>query len=489
MKQHAVIIGSGIAGIATSIRLAVAGYKTTVLEKNDYLGGKLSAFEHEGYKFDAGPSLFTQPEYIESLFTLANKNINDYFTYTKSPISCAYFFVDGTKLLAPSNKAGFIKEVVDTLNENEVKIEEYLHHAANAFENIGTLFTQYSLHKSSSYKNGRLIKALKATRLPYLTKTMDAYNKTYFNNKNTIQLFNRFATYNGSNPYKAPAMLSMIPHFEINVGTYYPFGGMIAITNALVQLAKDVGVTFKTNATVSKINLDKNTVNSIQINDTIIQADYVVSNMDIYYTYKKLLNNNTLANKILQQERSSSAFIFYWGINTTFPQLHLHNILFSEDYNKEFEHIFNLGSIGDDITVYINITSKMEANQAPDGCENWFVMINAPANHNQNWAKETNRLKALVIEKIKALIKVDITKHIIYENVLTPKDIETKTSSHMGSLYGTSSNGKFAAFLRQPNQSAHYKNLFFVGGSVHPGGGIPLCLGSAKIVGDILSKA
>jgi diapolycopene oxygenase len=488
MKHHAVIIGSGIAGIATSIRLAVAGYDVKVFEKNDYLGGKLSAFEYDGYKFDAGPSLFTQPEYIESLFTLANKNVNEYFTYTKSPISCAYFFADGTQLLAPSNKAGFVKEVVNTLNENEVKVEQYLQHAAIAFENIGTLFTQYSLHKSSSYKNGRLIKALKATRLPYLTKTMDAYNKTYFKNKNTVQLFNRFATYNGSNPYKAPAMLSMIPHFEINVGTYYPYGGMIAITNALVQLAKDVGVTFKTNAAIDKINLENDKISSVQIKGTSIQADYVVSNMDIYYTYKKLLSNDDLANKILKQERSSSAFIFYWGINTSFPQLHLHNILFSSDYIKEFAHIFNLGTIGDDITVYINITSKMEANQAPNGCENWFVMINAPAHKDQNWTQETNRLKLLVIEKIKALIKVDIAKHIVYESVLTPKDIETKTSSHMGSLYGTSSNGKFAAFLRQSNQSTHFKNLFFVGGSVHPGGGIPLCLGSAKIVGDILSK-
>ncbi len=215
----------------------------------------------------------------------------------------------------------------------------------------------------------------------------------------------------------------------------------------------------------------------------------IVSNVDAYFTYLRLLNDQATAKKILKQERSSSALIFYWGIKKEFSQLGLHNIFFSEAYEKEFDHIFRLKKIYADPTVYINITAKCEpGKQAPTGKENWFVMINVPANVGQDWnqLKETSR--ALIIDKLSRMLKTDIGSFIETENVLDPVLIESKTGSYQGSLYGTSSNSRMAAFMRHPNFSRQIQGLYFVGGSVHPGGGIPLCLKSARIMADIVQN-
>jgi phytoene dehydrogenase-like protein len=206
--------------------------------------------------------------------------------------------------------------------------------------------------------------------------------------------------------------------------------------------------------------------------------------MDVYYTYKNLLQNNTIAEKILKQERRSSAFIFYWGINADFEKLGLHNIFFSADYKKEFHEIFEDSKLPTEPTIYINITSKYDKDQAPEKCENWFVMVNAPAHNKHNWEEQQVKVKQFIIKQLNRNLNVDIEKLIISEEILTPLAIQEKTSSYMGSLYGTSSNSKMAAFFRHQNKSKHIENLYFCGGSVHPGGGIPLCFKSAKLVAD-----
>ena len=167
----------------------------------------------------------------------------------------------------------------------------------------------------------------------------------------------------------------------------------------------------------------------------------------------------------------------------------LHNIFFTSDYKTEFDHLFNTGKVFDDPTVYINITAKCEPGiQSPEGKENWFVMVNAPANKGQDWDEYGKIYRAAIIKKLSRILGEDIESLIEEEHVLTPVSIESKTASYMGSLYGTSSNSKMAAFMRHPNFSKNVKGLYFVGGSVHPGGGIPLCLSSAKIMADLVQK-
>ena len=222
---------------------------------------------------------------------------------------------------------------------------------------------------------------------------------------------------------------------------------------------------------------------------TFYNADIVVSNMDIYPTYTKLLTSQKQPKKQLSQERSSAAVIFYWGIKHSFEALELHNIFFSEDYKKEFDAIFNFQTVSEDPTIYVNITSKDVPGDAPEGCENWFVMINTPADKGQDWEVLVSNLRKFIISKLSKELEIDLKPLIVCETILTPPLIESKTQSHQGALYGSSSNNSMAAFLRHPNFSNRLKNLYFCGGSVHPGGGIPLCLLSAKIVDELIPKA
>ncbi len=477
------IIGSGIAGLATSIRLALKDYDVSVFEANTYLGGKLSSIEKKGFTFDTGPSLFTAPENIEALFSLAKKDITNYFTYRNLDESCRYFFANGKKIIAKKNVEAFANEAEKVFGEPADNIKKYLQNSNKAYQNIGELFLDFPLDSSLITKS-ETYKALFSVKFPYITKSLNSYNESSFKTPEMIQLFNRFATYNGSNPYKAPAMLSMISSLEQSQGTFYPNGGMISIIKALVQLAKEIGVKFHTNSKVEKIETFKNTVTGVLVNGKKYEADIVVSNMDIYYTYKNLLSDNKFAHKVLKQERSSSAFIFYWGIDTTFSELGLHNIFFSEDYKKEFQHIFEESILPDEPTVYVNVTSKFDKNQAPNNSENWFVMVNAPAHKDHNWEEQKEKIKRFIIKQLNKQLNTNLEDHIVVEETLSPLNIQEKTASFMGSLYGTSSNSKMAAFFRQQNRSKHYKNLHFCGGSVHPGGGIPLCFKSAKLVAD-----
>lgn len=489
MQGHkAIIIGSGVAGLATAIRLAVQGYKVVVVERNSYPGGKLSLIEKEGFRFDAGPSLFTQPQNIEELFADAGENIADYFEYDSVPVSCKYFYDDGKVLNAYTNAAQFDEELQQVMGEQKGAVRSYLSKSEQLYNSIGTVFLNHSLHKRKTWLRPAILTALKNVRLPYLFGTLHEYNQKQFAHPHTVQLFNRFATYNGSNPYETPGMMSLIPHLELNEGTFYPKGGMISITNALYRLAVRKGVQFRFNCSVQHIIHHQGKVVGVTADDENYFADVVVSNADVYFTYKNLLKDDVLAAKVLKQERSCSGVIFYWGINREFPQLHLHNIFFSNNYKTEFDSIFKHKRVFNDPTVYVNITSKMEAGHAPAGKENWFVLINAPARTQQNWSVLKQELKQHVIQKLSGVLKCDIGAAIEVEDTLDPVSIESKTGSYLGALYGTSSNSKIAAFMRHPNFQSHISGLYFCGGSVHPGGGIPLCFKSAHIVSKLVAE-
>jgi len=487
-QKSAIVIGSGIAGLAVATRLSLQGFAVKVFERNAYPGGKLTMFEKDGFRFDAGPSLFTQPKNVEELFADAGERIEEYFTYTPVEVACTYFFENGKTVRGYANPDDFADELCKQTNEPRDTVVQYLQKSRKLYQNVGTVFLNNSLHKRATWLNKRILSAFKNVQLPYLYKSLDKYNSEKFTTAEATQIFNRFATYNGSNPYKAPAMLSLIPHLELNEGTFYPQGGMISITNALYKLALKKGVQFVFNAPVQRIIHSENKAHGVVVNDENIYTDVLVSNGDIYFTYKNLLNHTHKASRVLKQERSSSALIFYWGINQTFPQLGLHNIFFSKNYKEEFNHIFNTKLLYHDPTIYINITSKEEGGHAPQGKENWFVMINVPANSGQNWESYIPQARKNIIEKLNRLLNTDIESLIEFETVLDPVLIEERTGSYMGSLYGTSSNSKMAAFFRSPNFTGYIKNLYHCGGSVHPGGGIPLCLKSAGITAAIIEK-
>lgn len=485
-SSKAIIIGSGVAGLASATRLAVEGFDVHVYEANSYPGGKLSSFEKDGFRFDAGPSLFTQPQNIEELFTLVGEPIEKYFEYKAVDVVCHYFFENGKQLKTYADKELLATAFQEVLGEDRNAVIKYLNAAEKLYNSIGTIFLNHSLHQSKTWLHKRVINAIANVKWSYLFGTLHQHNKAKFKTPEAVQLFNRFATYNGSNPYKAPGVLSLIPHLEQNQGTFYPKGGMISITNALHKLALKKGVQFHFNKKVNSIIHEKKQVKGIVVDNENIAADLVLSNGDVYYTYKHLIANEPVAKKIANLERSSSALIFYWGINKEFSELGLHNIFFTADYKKEFDHLFEKKTLMDDPTVYINITSKMERHHAQEGSENWFVMINAPTNEGQDWNSLVTEAKKNIISKLNRLLNTDLENYIISETIMDPVVIEQKTGTYKGSLYGTSSNSKFAAFFRPANFSKDIKGLYFCGGTVHPGGGIPLCLKSALITTDII---
>jgi len=481
-KREAIVIGSGVAGLAAAIRLSILGFSVSVFEKNDYPGGKLSFFEKDGFRFDAGPSLFTKPHYLEELFRDAGEKLSDFFSYSSVPLSCRYFFENGKIINAWTDKERYEKELTDQLGERKGVLSNYLKRSEKLYNGVGHIFLNHSLHQWDTWIQASVPKALTEVRFGHLFGNLHTYNRSCFSSKEAIQIFDRYATYNGSDPYQTPGMMSMIPHLELNEGTYYPAGGMISITNALYQLAMKKGVQFFFGHPVTRIIKEKNKVAGIESKGAEYKADIVVSNSDVYFTYKHLLEMPEKASRILKQERSCSGVIFYWGMRESFPDLHLHNIFFTESYRDEFAHIFQKRSLYEDPTIYVNITSKLDPSHAPEGKENWFVLINAPSNPEYAWDKEIGLLRKQVINKLSRILSRDVGSLIETEMLLDPLRIETKTGSYMGSLYGTSSNSTFAAFLRHPNFSRTLKNLYFCGGSVHPGGGIPLCFKSAEIV-------
>jgi phytoene desaturase len=407
--------------------------------------------------------------------------------YEKLEVACNYFYEDGVNIKAYTNKVAFALELEEKTGEPTHNVYRYLNHASDAYNHIANIFLRYSLHAIQTVFKAPIGEAIRKLRPAYLFKTLNAYNESAFKSPKLVQLFNRFATYNGSNPYKAPAMLSLIAHLEHNEGAFYPKGGMISITNALYQLALKLGVEFSFGKAVQQIITEDNAVKGVMVDNMTHDAAIVVSNMDVFFTYSNLLNDFTKAAKVKKQERSSSAFIFYWGMKKSFPMLDLHNIFFSNDYKKEFNAIFNTGIPFHDPTVYINITNKLEPGKhAPLGKENWFVMINVPANSGQDWNALEDFYRRVIINKLNKIVGENIESCIEVSEVLTPVTIESRTASYMGSLYGTSSNSNMAAFMRHPNNSKTTDGLYFVGGSVHPGGGIPLCLSGAAIVSNLI---
>ena len=489
MSNKAIIIGSGIAGIATSIRLACRGYDVSVFEKNEYTGGKLSSFTLGDYRFDFGPSLFTMPHFVDELFALAGENPRDHFQYKRKEIGCKYYWEDGVRLNAYGDNNRFLEEVDNTLGVPKHQLQNYLEQAQKKYNRTVSIFLEKSLHKLDTYLNKATVKGILHLFSYELETTLHKVNTRRLKEPHLVQFYDRFATYNGSNPYQTPGMMTLIQHLEQHYGTFVPEKGMVDITNSLVALAKRKGVQFHFNTAVEEIVIEHQLATGIRVNGTTHKADVVVSNMDVVPTYRHLMPTQKAPEKSLQQERSSSAVIFYWGIDRSFPDLDLHNIFFSDNYQAEFDAIFRDKTLFDDPTVYVNITAKDVHGDAPAGKENWFVMVNAPHDTGQDWDALSKTLKKQVLDKLNRNLTVDLANHIEEEWVLTPPLIADKTASFTGALYGAASNNRMAAFLRHPNFSRHISGLYFCGGSVHPGGGIPLCLLSAKIVADLVKTA
>ncbi|GAB3824855.1 hypothetical protein GCM10028895_33760 [Pontibacter rugosus] len=330
------------------------------------------------------------------------------------------------------------------------QVQEALAKSSRLYNGTADTFLQKSLHRLDTYLSKDVLKAIGCLSDLGLTTTMHQENARQFADPRFVQLLDRFATYNGSDPYQAPGTLNIIPHLEHNIGAFYPKGGIYAIAASLVKLAEELGVTFKYNEPVERILTSGGKVTGVETGKGKYTADVVVSNMDVVPTYRRLLPGQPAPEKTLEQPRSSSALIFYWGIKREFPQLHVHNIFFSQNYKAEFDHIFKYKTVSPDPTVYVNITSKAAPEDAPAGRENWFVMVNVPHNQGQDWQQLTAETRKALVQKLSQMLATDLEQEIEQEQVLDPLLIESRTSSFGGALYGSSSITGWQLFCATP---------------------------------------
>ena len=490
--KRVVVIGAGLGGLAAAIRLAHAGFPVTVLERNERVGGKMGTLTLEGFTFDTGPSLLTMPFIVHDLFASVGRKLEDYLQLHPVEPLCRYYWPDGATLDASSDAAK-MQEALARLNAHDAAaFPLFLAHGRALYERAAPTFL---FQPFSSLDWRSLLRNVQ--RLPTLLKidagrTYNAAVESFFQDPRVRQLFNRFATYNGSSPYRAPATLTMIPAIEFHFGGWYIRGGMYKLAQALERVANELGVRIITSASVARIVVEDGKVRSVitEAGD-LYPADIVVSNADAKHT-ETLLDPERRTNG-RYRDPSLSGFVLMMGVKRRFPQLAHHTIFFSRDYRAEFDALCERGVLPDDPTIYVCTTALTDPSHAPEGCSNLFILVNAPPLQYGNgseldWQKEAPRYRNVILQKLSSFGLSIQQSNIQVEATITPNDFAERFNALHGALYGMSSNSRMAAFVRPGNRSRKIAGLYFAGGSVHPGGGIPLVLLSGKHAADLIEK-
>jgi phytoene desaturase len=487
-ERSAGVIGAGIGGLAVAIRLAQSGFKATVFEANDAPGGKVAELRMNGYRFDMGPSVLTMPQYIDELFQLCGEDPREYFRYRRLDPIFRYFYTDGTEITTPADPQRLADELATKTTVSREVVLEFLERSRIKMELTDPVFLQRSLHEWKSYFDRPTWRGILNFGKVEAFTTMARANARLFKDAKVEQLFNSYASYNGSDPYQAPATLNLISHYEITLGAFYLEGGMFTLARELTALARRQGVEFHFGRRVDRIAVEDGQATGVVSEGRTYDFDVVVSNADVHATYDRLLPGEARPSITLDREKSSSVIVFLWGMKKQFPRLHLHNMFLSPDPEREYDGIFIRKEVCYDPTVYVHVSQKEHATDAPEGCENWFVMVSVPNDTGQDWDATVQRTRGNVLRRLKARLGEEVGQHIVCESVMDPRTIAQRTSSYLGAVFGNSSNGIFSAFLRHPNFSSRIGHLYFSGGSVHPGSGIPLCLLSAKITAGLIGN-
>ncbi|BBI33626.1 phytoene desaturase family protein [Cohnella abietis] len=491
MKGTTVVIGGGLGGLSSAIRLAADGHKVVVLEKNERAGGKLNIRSGAGYSFDTGPSILTMPWVLKQLFASANRKLEDYMTLIRVEPQWRTFFEDGVTMDVAADLPTLLEQISKISPEDAEGFMTYLQYCQHQYELSLKSFYSKSLTGLSDLRGLHSFKELLSMDP---LRSMHQSTKRFLKDKHLQQLFDFFIMYIGSSPYAAPATLSQLIHVQLGLGIYYVEGGMYNIARGMLKLLDELGVEVRTNAEVVRIEAPGNHATAVWLSDgTRLETDLVVSNLEAIPTYNTILNHlpqaTDTSRKLEKYAPTVSGLVLLLGVNRRYEQLQHHNFLFSRNAEKEFHDIFVDKIPTDDPTVYIGVSSKSDPTQAPEGKENLFVLTHVPPlRPGESFEPIKASYRELVLDKLERMGLQDLRKHIEFEYSFIPDDLERLYGSNGGSIYGVVTDRKLNGGFKIPSQSEIIDNLYFVGGSTHPGGGVPMVTLSGQLTADLIRE-
>lgn len=485
-KKTVAIIGGGLGGLSAAVSLAQSGFEVSLYEKNNHFGGKLNRLEKDGFGFDLGPSILTMKHIFEKLFTNSGVKMEDYIPTVRVLHEWRSFFPDGTMI----DLYGDL-EMMEKLNQHLTKqdIEEYrafLDYAKDLYELTEEGYFNEGLDTVPEIIKFHGIKdSLKMTK--GLASMYDGIEK-YISNPKLRDMLAYFVKYVGSSPYEAPAILNMMIYMQHAQGIWYVPGGMHKIAEGIVKLGEELGVQFYKNTEVNHLITENEEIIAATLTDgTVIEADYFISNMEVIPAYKYLLNEEDSFLEKLEKkfEPASSGYVIHLGVKGEYPQLRHHNFFFSKDLKKNFEQLSVKKELPEDPTIYLVNVNKTDETQTRLGYENIKILPHIPYIPDDPFTQEEyEAFEHRVFEKLENMGLTDLRKNIVTKDVWVPEDIKETYYSHRGAIYGTVADRKKNYGFKHSKESEKYENLYFVGGTVNPGGGMPMVTLSGQQVHD-----
>ena len=492
------VVGAGIGGMSAAARLAKQGHQVTVFENSDQSGGKCRTEWFGDYAFDTGPSLLTLPAVFRDLFLKTGKRIEHVLDISPVDPAFNYNFADGSKVTFPnlSNPKTYLEIEKSFGISASQSWRQIIERSEKMWEASRDSFIESELTSIWPLLLRRnLINQI--NQISPFTSLRSLSEKLNLD-PHLKMIIDRYATYTGSDPRSAPAVLLTIAFVESTFGAWHIKGGIGQLSVALEQRCRDLGVDFQFKSLVTKILVERNKVEGVVLSDgKIIKSDLVVSNSDAEYTFNSLIGNEVSSargerRKLKSATKSLAGFSLLLGLDNKKSKpvdVKHHNVYFPENYDLEFDQIFTQKVPVTDPTIYLCAPKDSSMVKGADK-EAWFVLVNAPRHEPESgwdWKDGGQEYAQKIISKMDDL-GLNVTNRLDFMEYRTPADLENYAMAPGGSIYGTSSNSPVSAFLRARNRSK-VKGLFCVGGSAHPGGGLPLVGISAEIVAKAIGKA
>ena len=483
--QRAIIIGAGIGGIASAIRLAQNGFGVTVVEKCQRAGGRCNIIEKDGHRFDTGPTLFLMPELYQQAFTELGERIEDHVELVRIDPTYQIHFDDDT-VLRPTSDLKAMRDQLEAIETGSFGaylryLNEGRYHYEQAVPNVVQRpFDHW--YQFFTLKNLALMLRLKA-----LKKHFNHITK-FFGDERLKIAFTFQNMYVGVNPCEAPAIFSLMQYTELADGVWFPQGGMYSVIEALERIAHKGGVEFIFDTTVEKIVIeDDRAIGVIMERDQRLEGDIILANADLPYVYRQMLPDDSSADRLENKKYGCSALVMLWGLDKQFPQIGPHNLYIAGDFRQSFDALFDGRTIADEPSFYIHAPVRVDPSMAPTGQDT--LMIAFPIGHlvgdrSEDWPAIKQHCKDFAIQRLKRLGIKDLEEHIKFEINLTPEYWQNRHNLTKGSAHGLSHDLLQMGYMRPNNRHKRYKNLYFVGASTHPGTGLPTVLVSAKLVSE-----